>query len=100
MTVITILYPRTDDCTFDMDYYKSVHMPMFAEALGEACEGWGAVSYPAGKYVAMGWAMVTSEEAFGAAMAEHGGRIVADVANYTNVQPDLLIGEHAGGSGD
>ena len=31
---MTILYPKTDDATFDMDYYTSTHMPMVAKALG------------------------------------------------------------------
>lgn len=98
MLAITILYPRTDDSTFDMDYYTATHMPMLASALGDACQGWGAISYPSGRLAAMGWAMVTTQDAFNAAMAEHGAAIMADVANYTNVQPELLIGEHVGGA--
>lgn len=98
MLVITILYPRTDDSTFDMDYYTSSHMPLLADAIGDACQGWGAASIPAGKYAAMGWAMVTSKEAFDSAMAARGAEIMGDVPNYTNVQPELLVGEYAGGS--
>jgi uncharacterized protein (TIGR02118 family) len=98
MLVISILYPRTDDSTFDMDYYTGTHMPLFAEVLGEACQGWGAATIPAGKYAAMGWAMVSSQEAFNAAMGARGGEVVADVPNYTNVQPEMLIGTYAGGS--
>lgn len=98
MLAVTILYPRTDDSTFDMDYYTSKHMPMFAEALGDACQGWGAVTFPAGQYAAMGWAMVTDQSGFDAAMGAHGAKIMGDVPNYTNVAPELLIGEVAGGS--
>lgn len=98
MKVITILYPRTDDSTFDMDYYTSTHMPMLADALGDACQGWGAATVPAGKFAALGWAMCDTQEAFDAAMAEHGAKIMGDVPNYTNVQPELLVGEYAGGS--
>ena len=92
MISVVILYPKSDDSTFDMDYYSGSHMPMFAESLGDACQGWG-VSGPAAKYHAVGWVMVTSQDAFDAAMAEHGGKIIGDVANYTNVQPELVIGE-------
>jgi uncharacterized protein (TIGR02118 family) len=98
MLVVTILYPRTDDLTFDMDYYVGTHMPLFAEVLGDACQGWGAASIAAGKYAAMGWATVSSKQAFDAAMAEGGARVMADVPNYTNVQPELLVGEATGGS--
>ncbi len=98
MLAVTILYPRTEDSTFDMEYYTSSHMPMFAESLGDACHGWGAAAIAEGKYAAMGWAMVTDQEGFNAGMAAHGATIMGDVPNYTNVQPELLIGEVAGGS--
>ncbi len=94
MISVHILYPKTDDSTFDMDYYTSTHMPMLADALGDDCTGWGASS-TGGKWAAIGWANVSSKEAFDAAMAEHGAKIMGDVANYTNVQPEMLIGDVA-----
>lgn len=97
MIAVTILYPKTDDSTFDMDYYCSTHMPMLAESLGDACQGWGAAT-TGGKWAAMGWAVVESQDAFNAAMTEHGAKIMGDVPNYTNVQPEMIIGEIAGGS--
>lgn len=93
MISVHILYPKTDDSTFDMDYYTSTHMPMLADALGDACTGWGATSPKAGAWAAIGWATVASQEAFDTAMAEHGAKIMGDVPNYTNVQPDLVIGD-------
>ena len=98
MLVVTLLYPRTDDSTFDMDYYTSTHMPMLAESLGDDCNGWGAATIAEGKYAAMGWAVVTDQASWGSAMKEHGARIMGDVPNYTNVRPEMLIGEIAGGS--
>ena len=98
MLAMTILYPRTDDSTFDMDYYTSTHMPMLAEALGEHCHGWGAAAIPEGKYTAMGWAMVTSQDHLNETLKEHGAKIMGDVPNYTNVQPELVVGEITGGS--
>jgi uncharacterized protein (TIGR02118 family) len=98
MIAVTILYPRAEGSTFDMDYYTSNHMPMFAEALGDACQGWGAATIAAGKYAAMGWAMVTDQDAFNTAMGTHGAKIMGDVPNYTNQTPELLVGEIAGGS--
>lgn len=98
MIAMTILYPRSDDFSFDMDYYTGTHMPMLADALGDACAGWGAASIPEGKWGAMGWAMAESPEALQSAMAEHGEKIMADVANYTNVTPETVIGPVTGGS--
>src|SRR4051794_31741924 len=98
MICMTILYPKTDDSTFDMDYYTSTHMPTVAKAFGEGCHGWGAASVSTGKHMAIGWVMVDSMDTFNASMAEHGGEITADVANYTNQQPEVIIGEVTGGS--
>ncbi len=95
MISVHILYPKTDDSTFDMDYYTSTHMPMLADALGDACQGWGASAMKGGNWAAIGWATVTSQEAFDAAMAEHGGAIMGDIKNYTNVAPELVIGDIA-----
>lgn len=95
MLAVTILYPRTEDSTFDMDYYTATHMPMLADALGDACLGWGAATVKTGDYEAMGWAMVESQEAFDAALASAGAAIMGDVPNYTNVQPQLIVGDVA-----
>ena len=93
MISVHILYPKTDDSTFDMDYYCATHMPMFADALGDACQGWGATKVKAGPWEAIGWCNVESQEAFDSAMAEHGKAIGGDVPNYTNVAPQMVIGE-------
>ncbi len=96
MISVHIMYPKTDDSTFDMDYYMATHMPMFADALGDACISWGATTVKTGTWAAIGWAMVESQEAFDAALAEHGGDIMNDIPNYTNVAPELVVGDVAG----
>jgi len=89
------MYPKTEDSTFDMDYYTSTHMPMLADALGDACTGWGASTVSSGPWAAIGWATVTDMDSFNGAMKEHGGKIMGDVPNYTNVAPEMVIGEVA-----
>lgn len=95
MISVNIMYPKTDDSTFDMDYYMSTHMPMFADALGDACKSWGASTIKTGTWQAMGWAIVESQEAFDAALTEHGAAIMGDIPNYTNVAPELVVGDIA-----
>ena len=98
MLIVTILYPKADGSSFDMDYYTSTHMPLFAEVLGDACQGWGAATIDDDKHHALGWAMVESKEAFDAAMASGGGKVMGDIPNYTSVAPELIVGTYAGGS--
>lgn len=95
MLSVHILYPRTEDSTFDMEYYCSTHMPMLANALGDACKGWGATAVVSGPWQAIGWAHVEDQEAFDVLMKEHGAAIMADVPNYTNCVPELVVGEVA-----
>jgi uncharacterized protein (TIGR02118 family) len=92
MISVLILYPKTDGSRFDLDYYAQTHMPLFAEALGEACHGWGVIA-PGDGYHAVGWAKVSSHDEFGAAMAARGGPVIADVVNYTDVEPQFIIGD-------
>ena len=98
MISVVILYPKTDDTRFDMEYYTTTHMPMFAEALGDACQGWGVME-PIAPVPRRRWTMVDSMEAFGAAMPEHGGPVLSDVANYTNTRPTMVMGGVVGTSG-
>ncbi len=53
----------------------------------------GASIAPGSKYHAVAWTMVDSQDAFNAAMGEHGAEVMGDVANYTNSQPELVIGD-------
>ncbi len=92
MHVITILYPKGDDTTFDMDYYTATHMPMFAEALGDNIQGWGAAAADGDDYHCVAWASVQDFGAYQASMAEHGKRILSDVPNYTNSRPVMITG--------
>lgn len=93
MIDVTILYPKSEGSTFDLDYYTNTHMPLFVDALGEAALKWGVSSSHGNDYHALGWVQVSSQEALGAALSEHGAKIMGDVANYTNVQPVLITGD-------
>lgn len=95
MILVQILYPNSDDATFDMDYYTATHMPLLAESLGDACKNWGAATPKGGDFIAVGWALVDSQEAFDAGMAEHGRKIMGDVPNYTNTAPNLVVSDVA-----
>jgi uncharacterized protein (TIGR02118 family) len=92
---VTILYPTTEGASFDLDYYCKSHMPMLVAALGENCKGWGVDNVVNGPYEAIGWALVDHVDGFNEAMKTHGAAILGDVANYTTIQPTLVIGEVA-----
>jgi uncharacterized protein (TIGR02118 family) len=98
MTKVTVLYPNAEGVNFDHDYYANKHFPMLQEKLGAALKGVGAEAGLAGPipgtppaFVAIGYMLFESPEAFEAAIGPHLGDILADVPNYTNAQPNLQI---------
>lgn len=99
MHTVLIMYPKAADSHFDMEYYTSKHMPMFAEVLGDVCQGWGVMEPMGDDHHAIAWAMVSDAGGFGAAMQERGRTVLADVANYTNTQPQMIMGAVTGTSG-
>ncbi len=78
MIKVSVLYPNTTGCKFDMRYYLDKHMPMVRNKLGTACKrvaveqgiAGGAPGSPA-TYVAMGHLYFDSTDAFQAAFAPH-----------------------------
>ncbi|MEZ5264271.1 MAG: EthD family reductase [Vicinamibacterales bacterium] len=93
MITVLVLYPKVENATFDMEYYRTRHLPLFASLLGDACLSWGGARVTTGDWLAMGWAVITSQDAFDAAMAEHGETIRADVPNFTDLELHRVIGE-------
>jgi uncharacterized protein (TIGR02118 family) len=97
---VSVLYPNTADCKFDMNYYLNRHMPMVQQKLGAACKrmaveegiAGGAPGAPA-TYIAMGHLYFDSTDTFQTAFAPHAQAIMADIPNYTNTQPTIQISE-------
>ena len=100
MIKVSVLYPAKEGATFNMDYYCKSHMPMVQNKLGAACKrvavdqglAGGAPGAPP-TYVAMGHIYCDSIEAFQAAFAPHAEAIMADIPNYTNVQPTIQVSD-------
>lgn len=100
MFKVSVLYPYAEGATFDHAYYLERHMPMVAERLGAALTRWtvdrglagGAPGSPPA-FVASCALYVDSLEAFQAGMAAHGASIMADIPNYTSIEPRIEVSE-------
>lgn len=92
MIRLSVFYPKSDDATFDHDYYRDKHVPL-------ACEAWGLSGAQIdkgidGPYVAAVHFTFESLEELGAKMSGEGtAKVIADVANYTNIQPVMQTSE-------
>jgi uncharacterized protein (TIGR02118 family) len=100
MIKVSVLYPNGPGSTFNMEYYLNHHVPMVRAKLAGACknaaveEGLGGAapgSLPA--FSAMGHLYFDSVEAFQTAFGPHAAAIMADIPNYTNVQPTIQLSE-------
>jgi uncharacterized protein (TIGR02118 family) len=95
---LQVLYPVGDDTTFDHAYYATTHMDLVDQHMGahiasvQASKGLaGGPNVPA-PYHAITTITFADQGAMGFAMKE-AGPVMADIANFTNIQPQILIGE-------
>jgi uncharacterized protein (TIGR02118 family) len=89
---LSVLYPSSEGATFDHDYYRERHVPLAVRAWG--LSGADIDKGVDGPYVAAVHFKFDSIEAMQAAMAAEGtAKVMADVANYTNITPVLQTSE-------
>jgi len=97
---ISIMYPDGEGKQFDMEYYKSKHMPMVAGFLGSNLVKYTIEKGIAGSnptqllpYVAIGTFYVKDLKAYQEAIAPNREAIRGDIVNYTNIMPVIFISE-------
>jgi len=100
MIKVSVFYPNDPGARFNIEYYRDRHMPMVQDRLGAACKGIavehglaGATPGSRPQFIAMGHVYFDSLEEFQSSFGQHVKEFVADVPNYTNVQPVIQISE-------
>jgi uncharacterized protein (TIGR02118 family) len=100
MIKMSVYYPAAGGSKFDHDYYRTRHMPLLQERLGDACLRYeidkgitGREPGSAPGFVAACHVYSPSLAIFEAALAPHRAEISADVANYTDIAPIVQISE-------
>ena len=104
MIRISVLYPAGEGKKFDHAYYKNKHMTLVGERLKpfglirtEVDRGIaGGAPGSSAPYVAVGHVYFTALDGFQKGMGKHGKEIMADIPNYTNIQPQIQINEIIG----
>jgi uncharacterized protein (TIGR02118 family) len=90
---VSVLYPAGEGNTFDMEYYKTKHRALVEEALGDVTFS-VEQGLPGQPFMAAGQLLFESMEAMQAGMASpRAGETQADIANFTNVTPQIQISE-------
>jgi len=98
MIILSVLYPRTGESWFDYGYYLEKHVPLVQSRLSpmgleraEIMRGNSALDGSSAGFELIGFLGFSSLEAMQNGLAAHGNEILADIPNFTNVQPLLQV---------
>lgn len=100
MIKVTVFYPNGEGKTFDMDYYSNKHMSLVKTLLGDSVKvisidkglASGTPDTPV-PYLAIGYLYFDTMSAFQNSMGPATEKLVADLPNFTNIQPVIQISE-------
>lgn len=98
---LQVIYPASEGTHFDVDYYKATHLPMVSETWGELLSSVLVIHGVAGgpdvppAFHAVASIVFDDQSAMDAAMAK-AGPLLEDIPNFTNTQPQMLIGQVIG----
>ena len=98
MIRITLIYKNSKDAHFDFDYYVDHHVEMSRRLLSDC----GLISIEVQKcvrrldgeepdVVCISHVDFENEEGLAKAMEVHGGDLMADFPNYTNIDPEIYV---------
>ena len=90
MIKVSVMYPKSDDVTFDIEYYKTKHMEIVDRTMKPS--KWEIDSGMDGPYIAIGHLYFESPEALAAGMGEV-GEAMADIPNFTNAEAAMQVSE-------
>ena len=100
MIKVSVMYPNIPDAKFDIDYYCNTHVPLVVELLGDALKDGtvdlglaGGAPGEAPAFIAMGHLMFEFVESFQQSFGPNAEKIMGDLPNFTNIQPQVQISE-------
>jgi uncharacterized protein (TIGR02118 family) len=97
---VSVLYPNGEGKKFDMDYYSNIHVPMVGGLLGDAVIGatvenglGGGAPNSSAPFAAMGNLYFNNMDTFENSFGPNAETIMADLPNFTNIEPIIQISE-------
>jgi uncharacterized protein (TIGR02118 family) len=100
MIIVSVLYPKTSESHFDLEYYLEKHTPLLKARMTvmglekvDLFRGSGALGGGEPAFAVIAHLQFTSLEHLQAALAAHGAEIIGDIPEFTDVQPVIQINE-------
>lgn len=100
MIRVAVMYKNDSGSNFNMDYYREKHMPLVKEAylphglirleMDEAVSKEGNRAAP---YIAIAYMVFPDLTAFTTALKSSGKDVMADLGNFTDIEPVVQISE-------
>lgn len=98
MIIVSVMYPKTSESRFDLDYYLQKHTPLVKArftAMGmesiHLMRGTGALDGGRPGFEVIAQLHFSSMQHVRDALAKHGQEIIADISKFTDVQPLIQI---------
>ena len=100
MIKVSVLYPNEEGKKFDHGYWTTTHLALVQGLLGsllvnvEMEKGISSAdpSAPA-PFIAVGHLYFNTADEVHAAFKEHGGAVMGDISNFTDIKPQFQISE-------
>jgi uncharacterized protein (TIGR02118 family) len=100
MVIVSVLYPKTKDSRFDVEYYLGTHIPLVKSLWSEMglksvdlVQGTAAIDRGMPTFELIGQLTFDSADSLENALSRHGNEILGDIPNFTNVQPIIQTGK-------
>lgn len=100
MIKVSVMYPYSATARFDHEYYKTKHMSLLKERMGDYCLYYTVDKGLSGgepgtdpTYIGMCHIFCHSVEDFQKGFGPHAQEILGDIANYTDLTPVMQISE-------
>jgi len=100
MIVVSVTYPAAAGTHFDLEYYRTKHVPLVQSLWGpcgltaaEYMHGTGAPGGGTAAYFLVALLSFETKDAFENAGKQHGREIMGDVRNFTDVKPVVQFNE-------
>ena len=101
MITFSVFYPYKEDSFFDMDYYCNKHLAIIKRYFGDKCKGMLVLKDTDGEdngeplYTCVCHLFFNTEKEFLDIMEKASPELLADVKNYTDIEPFTRIHEVA-----
>lgn len=97
---LTVLYPNEEGKTFNMEYYSNNHVALLGKLLGDAVIGatienglGGGAPNSTAPFTAIGNLYFNDMDSFEKSFGSNAAEIMADLPNFTNIEPTVQISE-------